>query len=198
MATLLTSVSDQQLVEAFATGNNEAFDVLLERHQSSIFTYIYHIVRDRDVANDIFQDAFMKAICTIKDGRYAESGKFKSWMLRIAHNLTIDYFRAERNQNTISNDATEYDLLNNMSLCDETIESHLVCTQIQHDVKRLVSHLPSMQREVLEMRYYHNMSFKEIADSTGVSINTALGRVRYAIINIRKMATEAGISLSVI
>ena len=149
------------------------------------------------MAEDVFQETFIKAITTIKQGRYTENGKFRAWIMRIAHNLVIDYFRQERSENTVSNDETEIDLLNNANLCDETIEDRLVYGQILEDVKKLVLYLPQSQKEVLEMRYYQGLSFKEISEQTGISINTALGRMRYAILNIRKMAEENGIILSV-
>lgn len=136
-------------------------------------------------------------ILTIKQGRYTENGKFKAWITRIAHNLIIDHFRQERNENTISNDEVEVDLFNDMRLCEKTVEDAMVETQVFSDVKKMVEYLPDNQREVLEMRYYQNMSFKEIADRTGVSINTALGRMRYAILNMRRMAEENRIELSI-
>lgn len=150
------------------------------------------------MAEDVFQDTFVKAIINIKQGRYIENGKFKAWIMRIAHNLIIDYFRLERNENTVSNDEMEVDLLNDATLCDITIEDKMVWSQILTDVKRLIEYLPDNQREVLEMRYYQDLSFKEIADQIGISINTALGRMRYAIINIRKLAEENGVILHVI
>ena len=181
----------------YAKGNNIAFDVLLNRYKSSVHSYIYYIVRDRDLTEDIFQETFVKVILTIKQGRYTENGKFKAWITRIAHNLIIDHFRQERNENTISNDEVEVDLLNDMRLCEKTVEDAMVETQVFSDVKKMVEYLPDNQREVLEMRYYQNMSFKEIADRTGVSINTALGRMRYAILNMRRMAEENRIELSI-
>lgn len=192
----LKKMTDEQLVVLYAEGNNTAFDVLLNRHKSNIHSYIYFIVRNKDLAEDIFQETFVKAIVTIKQGRYTENGKFKAWITRIAHNLIIDYFRQERSENTISNDDVEVDLFNNMKLCDGTVEDRLVNRQVLSDVKKLVQHLPDNQREVLEMRYYQDLSFKEIADLTGVSINTALGRMRYAILNMRRMASENKIELS--
>ena len=149
------------------------------------------------MAEDVFQETFIKAITTIKQGRYIENGKFRAWIMRIAHNLVIDYFRQERSENTVSNDENEIDLLNNANLCDNTIEDRLVYSQILEDVRKLIHFLPPSQREVLEMRYYQELSFKEISEQTGISINTALGRMRYAILNIRKMAEENGIILSV-
>lgn len=192
----LKKMTDEELVVLYAEGNNAAFDVLLNRHKSNIHSYIYFIVRNRDLAEDIFQETFVKAIVTIKQGRYTENGKFKAWITRIAHNLIIDNFRQERSENTISNDDVEVDLFNNMKLCDGTVEDHLVNRQVLSDVKKLVQHLPDNQREVLEMRYYQDLSFKEIADITGVSINTALGRMRYAILNMRRMANENRMELS--
>jgi RNA polymerase sigma-70 factor (ECF subfamily) len=192
----LSNMTDDALVELYAGGNNSAFDVLLNRYKKSIHSYIFYIVRNHDLTEDIFQDTFLKVIMTIKQGRYTDNGKFKAWITRIAHNLIIDNFRQERNENTISNDEVEIDLLNDMKLCESNIEDDMVQEQIYQDVKKLVKHLPDNQREVLEMRYYQDMSFKEIADITGVSINTALGRMRYAILNVRRMAEEHHIELS--
>lgn len=192
----LRKMTDEALVELYAHGNNSAFDVLLNRYEKSIHSYIFYIVRNRDLTEDIFQETFLKVIMTIKQGRYTDNGKFKAWIMRIAHNLIIDNFRQERNENTISNDEVEIDLLNDMKLCESNIEDEMLQEQVYLDVKKLVKHLPDNQREVLEMRYYRDMSFKEIADVTGVSINTALGRMRYAILNMRRMAEEHHIELS--
>jgi len=189
-------MTDESLVDLYAQGNNSAFDVLLNRYKKSIHSYIFYIVRNRDLTEDIFQETFLKVIMTIKQGRYTDNGKFKAWITRIAHNLIIDNFRQERNENTISNDDVEVDLLNDMKLCDSNIEDDMVQEQVFADIKNLVKHLPDNQREVLEMRYYQDMSFKEIADMTGVSINTALGRMRYAILNMRRMADENHMELS--
>lgn len=192
----LQAMTDEELVMHYAKGVNSAFDELLGRHQEAVYSYILFIVRNRELAEDVFQETFVKAIVNIKQGRYTESGKFKAWIMRIAHNLVIDSFRQERNENTISNDSVEVDLFNNMKLSDRTIEEDLVRYQVLNDVKRLVNHLPDNQRQVLEMRYYQDMSFKEIADCTGVSINTALGRMRYAILNMRRLAMEHRMELS--
>jgi RNA polymerase sigma-70 factor (ECF subfamily) len=189
-------MTDDALVALYADGNNSAFDVLLNRYKKSIHSYIFYIVRNHDLTEDIFQDTFLKVIMTIKQGRYTDNGKFKAWITRIAHNLIIDNFRQERNENTISNDEVEIDLLNDMKLCDSNIEDEMVQEQVFKDVRKLVKHLPENQREVLEMRFYQDMSFKEIADITGVSINTALGRMRYAILNMRRMAEEHRIELA--
>ena len=188
--------TDEELVALYAKGDNTAFDVLLSRYKSSIYSYIFFIVHNKDLAEDIFQETFVKVIMTIKQERYVENGKFKAWITRIAHNLIIDNYRQERSKNIISNDEVEVDLFNNIKLCEGTIEDNMVRHQVLLDVKKLVQHLPDNQREVLEMRYYQDLSFKEIADITGVSINTALGRMRYAILNMRRLAEEKQIELS--
>jgi RNA polymerase sigma-70 factor (ECF subfamily) len=193
----LKTLTDDSLVALYANGNNSAFDVLLNRYQKSIHSYIFYIVRNQDLTEDIFQETFLKVIMTIKQGRYTETGKFKAWITRIAHNLIIDNYRQERNENTISNDEVELDLFNDIRLCDNTVEDQMVQNQVFADVRKLVRHLPSNQREVLEMRYYKDMSFKEIAEATGVSINTALGRMRYAILNMRRMAEENRMELAI-
>ncbi|MBD8390242.1 sigma-70 family RNA polymerase sigma factor [Dysgonomonas sp. BGC7] len=192
----LISMTDEELVIDYSNGNNLAFDILLTRHKQSIYNYIYFTVRNRELAEDIFQETFIKAIVTIRQGRYTETGRFRGWISRIAHNLIIDHFRQEKNENTVSNDEAPVDLLNNPALCDGTIEDELVKMQITSDIRKLITYLPDTQREVLEMRYYQDLSFKEIADQTGVSINTALGRMRYAILNIRRMAEENDIVLT--
>ncbi len=192
----MTNLTDEQLVRAYVDGNNEAFDTLLRRHQSKLFSYILRIVKNRDIADDIFQETFVKIIMTLKQGRYAESGKFGAWLTRIAHNLIIDHFRQEKSENSISTDDEDVNLLNRRDLCDENIEDLLINDQIRTDVRRIIEALPEAQREVLMMRYYSDMSFKEIADATGVSINTALGRMRYAILNMCRIAEENNIVLS--
>ena len=193
----LKTMADEELVALYAKGNNPAFDVLLNRYKSSVHSYIYYIVRNRDLTEDVFQETFVKAIVTIQQGRYSENGKFKAWIMRIAHNLIIDHFRQERNENTISNDEVDVDLFNDIRLSDCTAEDQMVQNQVYADVRKLVRHLPDNQREVLEMRYYQDMSFKEIAEVTGVSINTALGRMRYAILNMRRMAEENRMELAI-
>ena len=193
---VLLSMTDEELVVSYAEGNNCAFEILLSRHKQSLFSYILYRVRNRDLADDIFQDTFIKAILTIKQGRYTENGKFRAWITRIAHNLIVDCFRQERNENTVSNDEYEFALFNNFRLCEDNIEVTMVKAQVFDDVRRLVEYLPDTQREVLNMRYYQELSFKEIADKTGVSINTALGRMRYAILNMRKIADDNRMILS--
>lgn len=189
------SLTDEQLVELYSKGENAAFDELLSRYQSKLFTYISFIVRNEALSEDLFQETFVKAITTIKQGRYSESGRFGAWLMRIAHNLIIDSFRHDKSDLVVSNDDADIDLFNNADLCEENIETSLVNRQVLSDVRRLISALPDVQREVVFMRYYQNLSFREIAEATGVSINTALGRMRYAIINMRSMAKEKGISL---
>ncbi|MBD5270252.1 MAG: sigma-70 family RNA polymerase sigma factor [Bacteroides sp.] len=190
------SMTDEQLVKAYAQGSNEAFDILLKRHQDRIFNYILRIIKNEDIANDIFQETFVKAILTIKQGRYTENGKFPAWISRIAHNLIIDYYRQEKSENLQSSDLEDIDILNRKELCEQTIEDIIISEQITSDVKYLIEELPELQKEVLKMRYYQNLSFKEIAEITGVSINTALGRMRYAILNLRRIAAEKDIVLT--
>ena len=192
----LFSLTDDELVRMYIDGDNRAFDVLIDRYKDKLFSYVYHIVKDEELANDIFQETFIKAITTIKSGRYAAYGKFAAWITRIAHNLIIDFYRQERAENLQSCDGAEYDLLNDRELCDETVEDGMVRNQIHSDVRRLIKALPKSQQDVLLLRYYKDMSFKEIADLTNVSINTALGRMRYAILNLRKMVEDNGIVLT--
>ncbi len=191
-----SKLPDDQLVTLYAQGDNTSFDALLKRHQSRVFSYIYSIVKNHDVADDLFQETFVKAIITIKQGRYSESGKFSAWISRIAHNLIIDYYRQEKSENLVSADDGEVDVLNRKDLADINIEDVLVCEQINQDVRRIIDALPENQREVLIMRFYRDMSFKEIAEATNVSINTALGRMRYAIINMRRIAEDNNIVLT--
>ena len=191
----LKQMTDDALVTLYLQGNNTAFDILLNRHQDRLFNYIFFLVRSREVAEDIFQETFVKAITTLQQGRYTNDGKFAAWITRIAHNLVIDQFRIERNENSISNDEAEFDLLNDAKLSEGTIENRMVNEQVLRDVRALIDELPDCQREVVFMRYYQDLSFKEIADMTGVSINTALGRMRYAVLNMRRIAEEKCISL---
>lgn len=193
----LCKLSDEQLVKNYANGDSDAFDTLLARYQQKIYSYILFLVHDDEVADDLFQETFMKAIVTIRQGRYVESGRFSAWLTRIAHNLVIDKYRQDRNSNVISNDASDADLFNDASLSDITVEMKMITEQSLTDVGRLLKELPDNQKEVLYMRFYQDLSFKEIADATGVSINTALGRMRYGLINLRKMVSEWGIVLEV-
>ncbi len=188
--------SDERLIALYVEGDNNAFDALVERHKVRVYTYICGYVKDEELADDIFQETFVKVISTIKQGRYVENGRFAAWITRIAHNLIIDFFRQEKSENVQSADGTGVNILNRKELSEATIEDDLVLSQIHADVRRMVMQLPDNQRQVLVMRYYKNMSFKEIADATKVSINTALGRMRYAIINMRRMAEDNHIALS--
>ncbi len=192
----LKNKSDEQLIALYVKGEMEAFDEIIDRHKDRIFTYILHIVKDEDLANDLFQETFVKTIMNIKEGRYAENGKFSAWLTRVAHNLIIDHYRQVKVERVQSTDNTELNILNRKELCEETIEDSMVTSQIHQDIRRLIKALPETQREVLLMRYYKNMSFKEIADFTKVSINTALGRMRYALINMRRIADENHIVLT--
>ena len=191
-----TNAADETLVALYAQGNNEAFDILLNRYKDRLYTYIYYTVRNEVLAEDIFQETFTKAIVTIQQGRYNENGKFPAWLTRIAHNLIIDCFRQEKQENIVSCDEEERNLLNNIRLSEGTVEADIVTPQILADVRGLMKHLPDEQREVVHMRFYQDLSFKEIAEMTGVSINTSLGRMRYAILNLRRMAEKHGIVLT--
>ena len=192
----LNELTDEQLVAAYAKGDNKAFDTLLLRHKSRLYSYIFQMVRDRDLSDDIFQETFVKAIITIKQGRYNNQGKFSAWISRIARNLVIDSFRSEKSEASVSADNTEYDVLNRRDLSEDTIEDAMIDLQIEADLHSLIEELPEPQREVLNMRYYKDLSFKEIAENLGVSINTALGRMRYAILNLRRMIKEKDMSLT--
>ena len=193
---MLTMRTDEELVALYATGKDEAFDVLLERYKDRLFSYILNQVRNADVAEDIFQETFVKVVITIRDGRYTESGKFFSWVTRIAHNLVIDFFRREKGENTVSTDESEVDLLNNAKLADRCAQSAIDSEQTFIDLQHLIEKLPQEQREVVQMHYFQEMTFKEIAEEKGISINTALGRMRYGILNMRKMAQRFDLGLS--
>ena len=188
-------LTDEELVALYSKGDNAAFDVLLLRHKNRIYSYVFYIVKDRELAEDIFQETFVKVITTIKQGRYVESGKFSSWITRIAHNLIIDHYRQEKSENHIPNSDMNPDVFNRKELSEGTVEDSMISSQVRIDIRKLVNALPDNQKEVLVMRYYQNMSFKEIADATNVSINTALGRMRYAIMNMRRMAEENKVEL---
>ena len=192
----LRTQTDEDLLRLYIDGNNSAFDVLLKRYESKAFTYLLYSVRTQELAEDLFQDVFIKIITTLRQKKYTEYGKFSSWVMRIAHNLVIDYFRQSKNDNTVSNDEIEFDLFANSSLgLEDSIETQMIDKQTLDEVKGLIGLLPQGQRDVVLMRFYQDLSFKEIADITGVSINTALGRMRYAIINLRKLAHENKILL---
>jgi len=190
----LNQMTDDELVSQYSDGNVKAFDVLLERYQDRLFSYISFVIRDSQAADDIFQETFLKALVTIRKGAYSSNGKFGAWITRIAHNLMMDSFRQERVECPVSSD-DDHDVFNDSSLSDPTIEDTMVNDQTLADVRRLVDMLPDNQREVVFMRYYQDMSFNEIAAATGVSINTALGRMRYAILNMRRIMAGKNVSL---
>lgn len=195
----LCLMTDDKLVKFYVDGCDEAFDVLLDRHKDRLYNYIeYHLSDSFLSADDIFQETFVKVIVTIKDGRYSMQDHFFAWLLRIAHNIIMDHFRADAQLPVVTNELEGIDLSGNLDAVESTQEAAMVNEQTMRDVKRLMEHLPELQREVVEMRYYQNLSFKEIATITGVSINTSLGRMRYALMNMRRMADEHGISLEMI
>ena len=192
------SMTDDELVSRYANGENEAFASLLNRHNKRIFSYILFYVKDEDVANDIFQDTFFRAITVIRQHRYSANDKFFSFLCRVAHNLIIDYFRARKSENQVGEERLDYaNVLQQADLQDANIEDKFVASQILRDVKKLMNELPDSQREIVRMRFYENLSFKEIAELTNISINTALGRMRYAIMNMRRMAEENHLALEV-
>jgi RNA polymerase sigma-70 factor (ECF subfamily) len=193
----LRELADEQLVSLYQEGNNSAFDTLLKRYQQKVFSYLLYSVKNQELAEDLFQDVFMKMVVRIKSGQYAENGKFSSWMMRIVHNHLIDYYRTTPTGLVISNDESEVDLFNNADIAvNENREKEMIDQQTLIEIKELIATLPDPQREVLLMRVKDELSFKEIAEKTNCSINTALGRMRYAILNLRHMAYERGISLA--
>lgn len=192
----LNSLSDNELVQRFITGDQESLETLIVRHKSRVFSYILLIVKNQELAEDIFQETFIKVIRSLKRGKYIENGKFVSWVLRISHNLIIDHFRKEKLKGTISNDSSDMDIFNSQKFSEDTIEDQMVNSQILKEVKHLVQELPEDQRQVIHMRHYMGLSFKEIAEQTDVSINTALGRMRYALINLRKLIDEKNLILT--
>jgi RNA polymerase sigma-70 factor (ECF subfamily) len=190
------AVSDQVLLNQYLSGDRGAISQLIDRHSNRVRDYIRMMVKDHDLADDILQETFIKAVQVIDDGRYADTGKFLSWMLRIAHNKVIDYFRSQKSAKTINESESGYNVLGTLRFADSSVEDRLISEQIALDVRRLVDHLPEEQREVVMLRYYSGLSFQEIAEQTNVSINTALGRMRYALINLRKMIKDNDIILS--
>lgn len=188
--------TDDKLVELFCAGQNEAFDELLLRYKDRLYSYITYIVKNSDMADDLFQETFVKAIVTLRQGRYQANGRFYAWLTRIAHNLLMDQFRTERSVSFVYEEEAEGNTNALYDIVIQNRECEISNEQVLKDVRRLIDHLPEAQREIVMMRYYQNMSFKEISDLKGVSINTALGRMHYAIINMRKMAAENHISLS--
>lgn len=191
-------MTNEQLALSYVNGNNQAFDLLLSRNQSKLFSYILFVVHDQDLANDIFQETFVKVITKLQERKYVDTGKFSAWIMRIAHNVIMDWYRDNRAQNIV--EATEDNDLSNINsnnCLDYNIEDRYINEQVLRDVKKMMNLLPPTQREIVFMRFYQEMSFKEIAETTGVSINTALGRMRYAILNLRRMAKKSKMSLEV-
>jgi RNA polymerase sigma-70 factor (ECF subfamily) len=189
-------VSDYELIQRFIKGEQSCFEQLIHRHKNKVFAYISLYIRDQALAEDLFQDTFMKVIQSVKAGKYQDNGKFISWVMRIAHNLIIDHFRRIKQINTVSNDDYESDLFNSRKFAESTVEDDIIRRQIQKDVRKMIALLPDDQREVVILRHYAGLSFKEIAEITEVSINTALGRMRYALINMRKIMEVNKISLT--
>lgn len=192
----LNEMTDEELALLYINGNNRAFDLLLSHNQSKLFSYILFVVRNRDVADDIFQETFVKIITKLQQGCYKPSGKFSAWAMRIAHNIIMDWYRAQKTDKIV--EPTKENDLSNLGSADiqiGNIENQFVNMQTLADIKKLMQHLPPSQREVVFMRFYQEMSFKEIAKATGVSINTSLGRMRYAILNLRKMVRDNGVLL---
>ena len=192
----LINCSDQELVTRFIEGEKECMETLISRHKKKVYTYILITVKNPHVADDLFQDTFIKVINSLKTGTYIDKGRFLSWVIRIAHNITIDHFRREKNLNTCSNDDHEIDLFNSEKFSDENIEDKIVSEQIVSDLRQIIEFLPEEQKQIILMRHYGDMSFKEIAEQTDVSINTALGRMRYALINLRKLVEEKKLILT--
>ena len=188
-------LNDSALIRQYRAGDRSAMSRLIERHSNRVRNYIRMMVKDASLTEDIFQDTFIKAVRVIDEGRYCDNGKFLSWVLRIAHNQVIDHFRNQRQNKTVNESDKGYDVLGTLRFAEPTIEDALVSDQIERDIRGLIEELPDEQREVVRMRYFGGMSFKEIADQTGVSIITALGRMRYALINLRKMIKERNMVL---
>ncbi|MBO5583397.1 MAG: sigma-70 family RNA polymerase sigma factor [Prevotella sp.] len=194
----LSQMTDEELAMQYVQGNNKAFDLLLSRNQSKLFSYILFVVHDQDVANDIFQETFVKVVMKLQQGRYTPSGKFGAWVMRIAHNVIMDWYRDQRIDRMVEV-AKDNDLSNISSheVLQDSIENDFVRLQVLSDVKKMMNNLPAPQREVVYMRFFQGMSFKEIAETTEVSINTSLGRMRYAILNLRRMAKAHNIALQI-
>ncbi len=190
-------VSDQELIRQYLSGEHASLEKLINRHQSRVYAYILMVVKDKHLSDDIFQDTFIKVVNTLRSGSYKEEGKFIQWVMRIAHNLIIDHFRKAKRIPVVDNKNEDFDIFSNLRLADESIEDKMILEQIHEDVRKLIEYLPAEQKEVLMMRHYAGMSFKDIAEQTEVSINTALGRMRYALINLRKLIEKKEIILTV-
>jgi len=189
--------TEQELIQRYLAGNKASLERLIHRHQSRVYSYIIMVVKDKQLADDIFQDTFIKVINTLNSGSYKEEGKFIQWVMRIAHNLIIDHFRKSKRLPVIDSKKDDFNIWDTIRIMDMSPEDRIIKDQIYKDLRILIEMLPAEQKEVLFMRHYSDMSFKEIADVTNVSINTALGRMRYALINLRKMIEEKNVSLSI-
>ena len=190
------TLSEKELVKSFINGDHSSLQILIERHQNRLYSYIFLLVKDKQLADDIFQDTYVKVINTLRRGAYNDEGKFIQWVMRIAHNLVIDHFRKSKKVPTVDNSYNDFDVFDTVKFTDPSIEEQLVHDQIHTDVRKLLEFLPEEQREVLYLRCYSGLSFKDIAEQTDVSINTALGRMRYAIINMRKIIEENKVILT--
>jgi RNA polymerase sigma-70 factor (ECF subfamily) len=191
------TVTDRELIGRYLKGNHQSLEKLIHRHQNRVYAYILMIVKDKDLADDLFQDTFIKVINTIRSGSYNEEGKFLQWVMRIAHNLIIDHFRKSNRMPLLDNSKNEdFNIFDTINITDKSIEDQMITDQIHKDIRKLIELLPPEQKEVLYMRHYAEMSFKDIAEVTDVSINTALGRMRYALINLRKLIAEKNIVLT--
>ncbi|KGO94974.1 RNA polymerase sigma factor [Flavobacterium subsaxonicum] len=188
-------IPDAELVHSYINGDENALSILIKRHQSKIYGFIYSKVTDRDISDDIFQDTFIKVIKTLKSNSYNEEGKFLPWVMRISHNLIVDHFRKNKKM-PMYRETEEFSIFSIMTDNSPNIESRIITDQVENDLQRLIEELPDDQKEVLQMRIYQDLSFKEIADLTGVSINTALGRMRYALMNLRKVIDKNKIILT--
>jgi len=188
--------SDKELISSYLNGNQISLERIIQRHQNRVFAYILMVVKDKQLADDIFQDTFIKVINTVRSGAYKEEGKFIQWVMRIAHNLIIDYFRKSKRIPVVDNDNDDFDIFDTIRFTDPSVEDQMITDQIHNDVRKLIELLPPEQKEVLFMRHYSEMSFKDIAEQTDVSINTALGRMRYALINLRKLIKEKNVILT--
>ena len=188
--------SDRELIERYQDGDVHSFELLIDRYQKQLYSYILTLVKDKQLADDVFQDTFVKVIQTIKSKSYKDDGRFVQFAMRIAHNLVIDHFRKENRIPTVESSSEDYNYIDNVPITDHSVEQGMVVDQIYSDLHRMITFLPDEQREVLRMRIFDDMSFKDIADITNVSINTALGRMRYALINLRKMMATNNMTLT--
>ncbi|MDR3094844.1 MAG: sigma-70 family RNA polymerase sigma factor [Bacteroidales bacterium] len=193
----LQEMSDQMLIQQFVAGNGKSFEILLERYQKKLFSYIFYSVKNKQAAEDIFQETCIKAITSLTEKRYSESGRFLPWVTRIAHNLIIDMYRQEKQLALSTTDNFNFPILNSTKYAENTVEENMVQRQIYDEVRQLINYLPNEQKEIILLRHYGDLSFKEIAEHTNVSINTALGRMRYALINLRRLIKEKNLQLTV-